>query len=84
MIPLNKLHYEEDIRALDKKEYLVIIKDYFCQFCMKAYVVTPHLNCFEQDSSVEGSQHTVSIRNKKNYPSIIIKYSSYLELWILI
>ena len=32
------------------------------------------------DGSEEGSQHMVSMRNKKNYPSIIIKYSSYLEL----
>ena len=32
------------IRALDKKEYLVIIRDNFCFFCIKTYVVTPHLN----------------------------------------
>ena len=32
-------------------------------------------------SSDEGSQHMVSIRNKKNYPSIIIKYPNYLELF---
>ena len=29
----------------------------------------------QQDGSDEGSQHILSIRNKKNYPSIIIKYS---------
>ena len=23
----------------------------------------------------------VSVRNKNNYPSVIIEYSSYLELW---
>ena len=28
-----------------------------------------------EDSSDEGSQHMVSMRNKNNYPSIIIKYS---------
>ena len=33
-----------------------------------------------QDSSDEGSHHMVSMKNKKNYPSIIIKYSSCLEL----
>ena len=50
------------------------------------YVVTPHLNHLpssepsQWDSSDEGSQHMVSMRNKKNYPSIIIKYPSYLEL----
>ena len=31
--------------APDKREYLVIIRDNFCYFCIKAYVVTPHLNC---------------------------------------
>ena len=30
--------------------------------------------CCDPSSSVEGLQHIVSIRNKKNYPSIIIKY----------
>ena len=32
------------VGALDKREYLVIIGDNFCQFCIKTYVVTPHLN----------------------------------------
>ena len=32
------------IRALDKREYLVIIGDNFCKFCIKTYVMTPHLN----------------------------------------
>ena len=27
----------------------------------------------QQDGSDEGSQHIVSVRNKNNYPSIIIK-----------
>ena len=31
-------------RAVDKREYLVIIRDKFCQFYIKTYVVTPHLN----------------------------------------
>ena len=30
-------------RALDK-EYLLIIRDIFCKFCIKTYVMTPHLN----------------------------------------
>ena len=50
----------------------MIIKDNFCYFCIK----TSH-----QDSSDKGSHHMVSMRNKKIYPSIITKYSSYLELW---
>ena len=32
-----------------------------------------------RDSSDKGSQHMVSVRNK-NYSSISIQYSSYLEL----
>ena len=34
-------------RALDKRGYLVISRDNFCQFCTKTYVVTPHLNCLD-------------------------------------
>ena len=34
----------------------------------------------DRDGSDEGSQYMVSIRNKKNYPSVIIKNLSYLEL----
>ena len=29
-------------RALDKSEYFVIIRDKFCSFCIKTYVVTTH------------------------------------------
>ena len=52
----------------------MIVRDKFCKFCIKTYFVTPR-----RDGLVEGSQHVVSIRNKKNYPSVIIKYS-YLEV----
>ena len=31
-------------RALDKGEHLTIIRDKFCSFCIKTYVVTSHLN----------------------------------------
>ena len=71
------------IRALDKREYLVIIRDNFCQFCMITYVVTPYLNRLAETVQMRGhipSQHIVLMRNKKNYPSVIIKHSSYLEL----
>ena len=40
-----QLYMDIDIcRAIDKREYLVIIRDNFCQFYIKTYVVTPHLN----------------------------------------
>ena len=46
-----------------KRGYLVIIRDNFCQFCTKTYVVTPRE--LPRDSSDEGPQHMVSKRNKK-------------------
>ena len=42
---------------------------------LKVYVVTPHLNRLIETVQMRGSQHTASMRNKKNYPSVIIKYS---------
>ena len=64
----NQLHLP--IRSLDKREYLVIIRDSFCQFCIKTYVVTPHLNCLE---TVQMRDHNImiSIRNKKTYHQIL-------------
>ena len=32
------------IRALGERGYLMIIRDKFCKFFVKKYVVTPHLN----------------------------------------
>ena len=63
-------------RALDKREYSGMIKDNFSQFCIKTYFVTPgsqhrflcRIEKIHQDGSDEGSQHMVSMRNKKNYP----------------
>ena len=77
-------------RALDKREYLVIIRDNFCLFCTKFYVVTPHLNRLyetvqirgHRDGSDEGSQHMISMRNKKNFLSVIIN-TPLIDLKIL-
>ena len=41
-------------RALDKREYLAIIRDNFCLFCIKTYVVTPHLNCLDETIQMRG------------------------------
>ena len=41
-------------RALDKTEYLVIIRDKFCQFSAKTYVVTPHLNRLDETVQMRG------------------------------
>ena len=63
-----------------KRGYLVIIRDNFCQFCTKTYVVTPHVNCLE---TVQMRGHNIWFQREiKNYPSVITENSSYLELWI--
>ena len=41
------------IRAVDKREYLVIISDDFCKFCIKN-VVTPHLNRLDETVQTRG------------------------------
>ena len=45
-------------RALDKREYLVIIRN-------------PSSEWFRQDSSDEGSQHMVLMKNYENYHEIL-------------
>ena len=61
------------VRALDKREYSMIIRDNICQFCMKTYVVTPHL--------VKTVQMRVTTYDfKQKYSSIIINYHLYLQL----
>ena len=35
-------------RALDKWEYLMIIRDKICKFCIKPYVMTPELNRLDE------------------------------------
>ena len=42
------------IRALDKREYLVISRDNFCLFCIKLYIVTPHLNRLDETVQMRG------------------------------
>ena len=42
-------------QALDKREYLVIIRGNFCQFCTKTYVVTPHLNRLDKMVQMRGN-----------------------------
>ena len=41
-------------RALAKKEYLVIIRDNFCKFCIKTYVVSPHLSRLDETVQMRG------------------------------
>ena len=43
-----------NFRAVGKREYLVIIRDNFCKFCSKTYVVTPHLNRLNETVQMRG------------------------------
>ena len=38
----------------DKRVYLVIIRDNFYEFCLKIYVVTPHLNYLNETVQMRG------------------------------
>ena len=52
--------HEELTKALYKREYLVIIRDNFCYFCVKPYVVTPHLNRLDETVQMRG--HNIPFR----------------------
>ena len=44
-------------RALDKKKYLMIMRDVFSYFSFKLYVMTPHLN--RLDETVQMRDHNI-------------------------
>ena len=52
----------------------MIIRDNFLLILHKNICCDPSSEPSCRDGSDEGSQHMVSMRNKENYPSIIIKY----------
>ena len=55
LIPLQEIFKRTaNNRALDKREYLVIIRDIFCQFYCKTYFVTPHLNRLDETVQMRG------------------------------
>ena len=64
------------LRGLDKREYLVIIKDNFCYFSLKSYVVTFHLNHL---ITVLTRGHNICFlcRINKNYPKLSSNIPSY-------
>ena len=53
-LKFNKDYTTDTDRALDKREYLVIIGDNFCKFFIKTYVVTPHLNRLDKTVQMRG------------------------------
>ena len=64
-------------RALDKREYLVIIRDSFCKFCIKTYVVTPHLNRPNEAVQMRGHNIKYSLLSralKTRDSSFVVQY----------
>ena len=45
------------LRAVEKRAYLVIIRDNFCYFCIKTYVVTSHLKRLEETVKMRGTTY---------------------------
>ena len=60
-------------RTVDKREYVVIIRDNFCYFYINIYVVTSHLN--GQDETVHIRGHNIINQNEQILSLIINKYS---------
>ena len=53
----------------------MILRDIFLTILHKNLFCDHSAEPSQRDGSDEASQHMVSKRNKKNYPSVIIKYS---------
>ena len=51
---MHVMEYKHGFRALDKREYLMIIRDNFYQLCIETYVVTPHLNRLVETVQMRG------------------------------
>ena len=67
-------HVKCMLRALGKREYLMIIQDNFSYFSLKPYVVTPHLNCLIE--MVQKRGHNIFFnQNLPKLSLIIAKYS---------
>ena len=48
----------------------MIIRDNFCQFCTKTYVVTSHLNSLEETVQMRGHSIWFKEKKRKNIPSL--------------
>ena len=55
-------------RALDKREYLMIIQDKFSYFSMKTYVVTTHLNGLVKMVEMRGNNICIKPELTKIFP----------------
>ena len=63
----------------------MIIRDDFCSFWLKTFVVTPHLNRLvdKRLKTFEGSQQMFLTRINKNYTRLSPNTPSYLEQGVL-
>ena len=67
-------------RALDIRENLMIIKDNFGKFCIKTYVVIPHLNCLIEAVQMRGYNIWFKLQIRKVIRQLSSNTPSYLEL----
>ena len=58
----------DKIRALDKREFLIIIEGYFFLFLIESICCDPSSEPSHRDGSDEGSQHIFLCRINKTYP----------------
>ena len=56
------------LRAVGMREYLMIIRDNFCLFSIKTYVVTPHMN--RLDETVQMRDRILVSELIKNIPQV--------------
>ena len=58
----------------------MIIRDNFCLFCIKTYVVTPHLNRLDKTVQMRGHNIWFQREIRKIIPQLSSNTPSYLEL----
>ena len=73
-------HFRNSSRALDKREYLVI-GIIFVNFCIKTYVVIPHLTRLVETVQMSSHIRWFQLRSNKNYHQILplIKNSAQVK-----
>ena len=54
----------------------MIIRDNFCLFCIKTYVVTPHLNRLDETVQMMGHNIGYQLEIRKSVPQLLSNTSS--------
>ena len=65
-----KSKFVRTFRALDKREYLVIIRDNFCQFSTITFIMTPHLNRLNETVQMRVTTYSFEEKYKKITPQL--------------